>query len=255
MSDEARNYVKRYSPFTGTTFWFHYVMADIANAQHGYELFVGDARLTREWPFSRRAIVRSRAELLEAGFLTQLGTSQPGRPVRYRFEFPDVVENARHIGACSTQAKKVVDVSQFGKDRAPNVKIAPLTNRSEPKEEPAPKARPPKPTDDPVKAHAWKLAQFAYEQPVTPSTRGGFAGVMARIEAELRAGTIEQHIKAAILAGDVTWTADGLRTAIGKAKPKQRADPVRRVPEPTIMPTAQRAALLESQRKARALPK
>lgn len=74
-------------------------------------------------------------------------------------------------------------------------------------------------TADPVKRHAHELTVLAFEQTPKPVTRGGFPAVMGRIEAEVRAGTTIQAIKAAILAGDVTWTADGLRTAISKAKP------------------------------------
>jgi hypothetical protein len=80
-------------------------------------------------------------------------------------------------------------------------------------------AAPPRATDDPIKRHAHRLAVFAHEQPQKPVTRGGFPAVMARIEAELVAGTSVQHIQAAIEAGDITWTADGFRMAISRAKP------------------------------------
>ena len=79
---------------------------------------------------------------------------------------------------------------------------------------------PSKATDDPTVACAHELTRFAFDQPVTPVTRGGFNSVLCRIKAELQAGTPADAIRAAIVAGDVTWTADGLRTAISRARPK-----------------------------------
>jgi hypothetical protein len=135
VSDEGRDYVKRYSPFTGTTFWFHYVMGDLCNKQNDYELFIGDKKLMAEWPFSRRAIVRARAELVEAGFLDLVERSIPGREVRYRFEFPDVPRNGRQIGARSSHAKSESNGRQIGGDRTPKPRSSPLTNRSGTEEE------------------------------------------------------------------------------------------------------------------------
>jgi hypothetical protein len=82
--------------------------------------------------------------------------------------------------------------------------------------EPSPKA-----TDDPLVATAHELARLAFDQPVKPVTRGGFNTVHCRIKAELRAGTEPDAVRAAIASGDVTWTADGLRTAISRARPKR----------------------------------
>ena len=69
---------------------------------------------------------------------------------------------------------------------------------------------------DPVVHEARRLCAFAFEQTPQPVTRGGSVAVLKRIEAELQAGTIAEDIEAAICMGDITWTADGLRTAIGQ---------------------------------------
>jgi len=89
MSDEGRAYVKLYSTFTGTTFWVHYVFGDMANAQHRYELFCGDAYIRHEWrALSLRAIKRARAELVASGHLTVIDDRRhAGHPAVYRFEF------------------------------------------------------------------------------------------------------------------------------------------------------------------------
>lgn len=77
-------------------------------------------------------------------------------------------------------------------------------------------------TDDPIVRHAHTLAKLAYEQPVIPVTRGDFGTVLTRIEEQLRAGTSVQRVEAAITAGDITWTRDGLQTAINRANPRAR---------------------------------
>lgn len=76
----------------------------------------------------------------------------------------------------------------------------------------------PKATDDPMTRAAHGLAVLAFEQRPKPVTRGGFPAVMARIKEALAAGYPVNAIRAAILAGPVTWTSDGLSTAIAKAR-------------------------------------
>jgi hypothetical protein len=89
VSDEARAFVKMHSPYRDSTFWVHYVMADMANAPHNYELYFGDAALMRDWPFSRSTISRARSQLIADGFLSVVdAASGPGRQIVYRFEFP-----------------------------------------------------------------------------------------------------------------------------------------------------------------------
>jgi len=71
---------------------------------------------------------------------------------------------------------------------------------------------------DPVKGVAHRLAGLAFEQPLRPVTRGGFPAVMARLEQALRAGYTEEELARAIESGPVTWTADGLTTALAMGR-------------------------------------
>lgn len=90
MSDEARTFVKLYSPFSNGTWWFHYVLADKANHDHNYELFWRVDAMLNEWPALTRHIVsEGRQALLDGGYLKQLEAPAPGRPGRYRFIFKD----------------------------------------------------------------------------------------------------------------------------------------------------------------------
>ena len=123
MSDEARQYVKAHSPYTGQTFWLHYALADIANAQHDYELWIGERRLMEEWPFSRAAIARGFAELVADGFLTIVVRPAPGRKARYRFEFAEVPE-VRNV---SRSAKRSVNVSRSEANVSRIAKRSPIT--------------------------------------------------------------------------------------------------------------------------------
>lgn len=132
MSDEGRNHVKRHSPFTGTTFWFHYVLGDLANDQHDYEIYFGDKRFAAEWPFSLRAIARARKELVDAGFLTVIDDrSGPGRPIRYRFEFYIPEGNARQNGNRPTPAKSDTNTGQIGAQHTPKSGPPQLPNQIE----------------------------------------------------------------------------------------------------------------------------
>jgi hypothetical protein len=95
VSDEARAYVKTFSQFRNGTFWFHYVMGDIANAQNGYKVWVHADRLIAEWPALTPDIIRqARKTLVEAGELELVEAEAPGRPATYRFTFKQCREMA-----------------------------------------------------------------------------------------------------------------------------------------------------------------
>lgn len=110
-----------------------------------------------------------------------------------------------------------------GGERAALVRTdLPSTEEAKTEEEPAP-APPARATEtDPVKKQAHRLAVLAFEQDPKPVTRGGFPAVMARLEESLRAGYVVGDLERAIAAGPVTWTADGLTTAVAKANPRRR---------------------------------
>lgn len=118
MSDEARNYVKKNSPFTGTTFWVHYVLADIANKQHEYELWVSEKTLMEEWPFSRTRIYEAYRALIEEGYLTVLQKASQGKRVRYRFEFKGETESTENVRPEIPESQNGIPESQNG-TRAP----------------------------------------------------------------------------------------------------------------------------------------
>jgi hypothetical protein len=215
-------------------------MGDIANAPHGYEIFITDETLAAEWPLSRAACTRARGQLLDDGYLVTLSTTTaPGRARRYRFVFlgaEHMAINTRQGDAGSIRNTPQGDARtrrRVTRERASNAKQDNLSTEIEPQREPlaaslpgiAPAGKTPECSvteTDPVKRAAHKLTVFAFEQKPAPVTRGGFPAVMARIEAELRAGTSDADIKAAIVAGDLTWTADGLRNAINRARPQPR---------------------------------
>jgi hypothetical protein len=88
MSVEAQTYVKLISPFRNTTWWVHYLLAGVANYNHGYELFWRVDQMIEEWPvLTERTLDRARAQLVEGGYLEQTGWPSPGKVARYRFVF------------------------------------------------------------------------------------------------------------------------------------------------------------------------
>ena len=56
---------------------------------------------------------------------------------------------------------------------------------------------------------------FAFEQPLKPVSK--FPAVLKRIVAALEGGHSDEEVRAAITAGDVVWTNEGLRYAIIRA--------------------------------------
>jgi len=107
MSDEARHYVKTHSPYAGQTFWLHYVLGDIANAQHDYELWIGERALMDEWPFSRAAVARGFAELIRDGYLEVVQRPAPGRRARYRLVFKGAEGVAKNVSRSDTRSANV----------------------------------------------------------------------------------------------------------------------------------------------------
>lgn len=225
MSDEARDYVKRRSPFTGSTYWLHYVLGDIANKQHGYEIWVTDKTLAEEWPLSVRSIERGRAELVEGGFLKVLdGVTAPGRPLRYRFVFKGEEsgrENTRQSGGRNTRqpdGRTEANTRQSGEDtRQPDGRTpaksenAPLINQREPK---GTELARPRNFGDEVADQAKTLAALATEQRVKPPS---WRKALAVIADALHRGRTYAEIERAIKAGVDVWTEPGLATAIAKS--------------------------------------
>lgn len=139
MSDVGRFYVKRYSPYTGSTFWVHYAFGDIANLDNDYLIFASNDYLKLQWPLSDRAIDRARAQLLEDGFMTEVVKPARGRRARYRFEFPVVPETGRCLELTvalrefPTPANLATDSNacQKGGQRLPKARTTPLIGTKE----------------------------------------------------------------------------------------------------------------------------
>ena len=90
MSDKGRAFVKEHSPYTGTTYFIHYLLGDLENVSHDHRLFTGDKRLAFEARTSVRTVIRAKAQLVTDGFLEVLNDkTSPGHPAEYRFLFPE----------------------------------------------------------------------------------------------------------------------------------------------------------------------
>lgn len=239
MSDEGRAYVKAHSPYTGNAWWFHYVMGDLANWQHDYEIFVSDARLAQEWPLTRSTCTRARQQLITDGYLQPLDESTaPGRPRRYRFVFKGAEGMAKGGDANAPHGEarqgKTAPHGDAGtrrttkRERASSVQSHLLPTEEEQKGTEISAAAPPKPTDDPVKKKAHELTVLAMEQPIKPVLRENgknpFGAVYTIIERLLRNGQSVQAIKRAIEAGIEVWTVAGIQTAIAQTKPRRERE-------------------------------
>lgn len=225
MSDEGRAYVKAHSPFTGNAWWLHYVLGDLVNWQHDYRVFISDRKLCEEYPFKQATVTRARADLIRKGYLIPLSkTTAPGKPREYQFVFLGAEWMAKgngphheHRSEKGRSSPTEATVLTTSTERSSPAQGDLLPTEDEPKgSEVAPKPR------SQLDRHAQGLAELAFRQRVKPVTRGGFPAVLARIKSELHAGTTVQAIRRTIEAGDITWTADGLRTAISKANPRAR---------------------------------
>lgn len=93
MSAEATAWTFRHSPVTGATLVVHLAIADSVNDQHGNEFWMAIPRLASKARVERRTAGRAVAELVDWGMIECLSTEpdamRSGRPLRYRFLFPD----------------------------------------------------------------------------------------------------------------------------------------------------------------------
>jgi hypothetical protein len=106
VSADATGWVYRHSPFKGATFAVHHAIADSVNDQHGNEFWMSVARLADKARMERRSAGRAVDELLDGGYIECVEADganlrRLGRPVRYRFLFPEapVVYETRSVGA------------------------------------------------------------------------------------------------------------------------------------------------------------
>ena len=92
MSSEACKYVKKYSTYRDSTFWVHYLLAEIANRTNDYQVYVPRKRMLEEWPVCLRTLDHGIATLLADGYLTVIAPKTPHTPVRYQFIFKGAEE-------------------------------------------------------------------------------------------------------------------------------------------------------------------
>jgi hypothetical protein len=232
MSGQATGWVLRNGPRDRAMRAVLITIADAAN-RDGEHAHPGLDAMVDGSLYSEGHVRRTTTKLIADTWLEQTEAPGPGRAAEYRMLDPSTGLGITGLGI-SVNAAHDARGSEVNAARTPRRRRANAA-RSDARGSDAPSLLPINDngndngsrangstelaTADPVKRHAHELTVLAFEQTPKPVTRGGFPAVMGRIEAEVRAGTTIQAIKAAILAGDVTWTADGLRTAISKAKP------------------------------------
>ena len=89
MSQEAVVWTKKNSPYSGSAYIVHLMMADLANSGYEYRLFCGDAYFASDAHVSVKTVRRVRKQMVEDGFLEVLdGRAHRGKPVEYRFLMP-----------------------------------------------------------------------------------------------------------------------------------------------------------------------
>lgn len=87
MSDQARAYVQKFSPYSGATFAVHYMIGDVANAEYEYRFFMATSNLAAKARVSFKSAQRALDQLCEDGFLVELKSSTQHAPTEYRFIF------------------------------------------------------------------------------------------------------------------------------------------------------------------------
>lgn len=91
MSTEAMAWVIRRSPYTGSKYALHLMIADSANDAHDFELWARQKFFADKARISRQRTCQYMAEMIAEGTLAELENhSREGRPNRYRFLMPDL---------------------------------------------------------------------------------------------------------------------------------------------------------------------
>lgn len=91
MSDTERAFVWDHSPYKGTAKLIHLKMADLANDTHQRRLWMGDATLAEKASCDERTVRRVKAQMIEDGYLEDLGREVKTGHKEYRFLIPDIL--------------------------------------------------------------------------------------------------------------------------------------------------------------------
>lgn len=127
MSSEAVGYAIRHSPYKGTTYTVHVMIADTVNDQYGNEFFMSLANLAKKARASRGTVSEAVGKLVAAGFLECLDPDPvTGEPIPYRFLFPEVpvVYESRGVRKSRTSRAAKVSGDRAPRDRSPDTGCA-----------------------------------------------------------------------------------------------------------------------------------
>lgn len=113
MSAEATGWVYRHSPYKGAAFSVHLALADSANDQHGYRLWMRQQTIATKARTTRGTVNRALDKMVADGLLELLTEGQKyGDPNEYRLLLPDeldVVYETRGVRAVVTPGARTDD--------------------------------------------------------------------------------------------------------------------------------------------------
>jgi hypothetical protein len=91
VSSEAIGWVYRHSPYRGAAYAVHHAMADSANDQNGYLVWLANPKMAAKARCQIRSVVDAKAKLIADGFAELVDTQHGnGGGATYRMLFPDV---------------------------------------------------------------------------------------------------------------------------------------------------------------------
>jgi hypothetical protein len=123
VSDTERAWVWDHSPYSGNAKLIHLKMADWANEGHEWMLWCGDITLAEKASCTRRSVERTKAKMVEDGYLEDLHERHENGNLLYRFLMPGTDQ-------CDILSKTN---ATFCPTNATSRPIAPITNQREPK--------------------------------------------------------------------------------------------------------------------------
>lgn len=143
MSAECTGWVYRYSPAKGAALLVHLAVADSANDQHGYELWMRQHWLADKARVSRRAVGDALAWLVDNGLLELLEAGKDaGKANRYRFLMPalEATWEPKGVQSVRTPLAESADPGAQGVRRGVRTEVAhnPRVNSTEKPSEQAP---------------------------------------------------------------------------------------------------------------------
>ena len=222
MSVKAMTWVFENSPYSLGTRLVHLAIADIANEDNDWQVWVSHSKIAAKAKVSRATVVSALAKMVADGFM-EIIESHRGAAATYRFLRPDLSDP-------DTPTCRESDITCQIQAVEP-VKSADSRLSLNSKKTKVLAASPPRPTDDPIKAQAHSLATLAFEQVPKPdiaNTRGDpFLAVMGLFERRLRSGVPVNLLRDVIRAGIEVWTLPGIQTSEAKfraARHERQAD-------------------------------